>query len=73
MQNIVESVLVTVLGLLISQFRGKFHMILAGAGAKLKAKVAATKTTVDDLALGELVDAFITAFVPAVVGDTPQA
>lgn len=64
MKNVVESLLVSLITILITSFRGQFHEILANAGDKLNDKIEATGTQFDDIAKAELVDAFKTAFLP---------
>lgn len=64
MKGIIESLLVTALSLLIANFKGKFHEILASIGDKLNDKIEATGTQVDDIAKAELVEAIKNAFLP---------
>lgn len=64
MKSIIETLIVSALSLLIGNFKGKFHEILAGVGDKLNDKIEATGTQIDNIAKAELVDALKTAFLP---------
>ncbi len=62
--KIVETLLVTVLALLVSQYRGKMHEFFASVGDKLNDKIEATGTQLDDTAKVELAAALKEAFLP---------
>ena len=70
-QGVIENILIGVLTMLIANFRGKLHEILAKCGAKLNGKIEGTDTQLDDIAKGELVAALKEAFIPALEVDGP--
>lgn len=64
MKGLIESLIVGALSLLIANYKGKFHEILASIGDKLNDKIEATGTQIDDIAKVELVAAIKEAFLP---------
>lgn len=63
-QGLVELLLSTAISVLITNYRGKFHDILAKVADRLNDKIEGTETQLDDTAKDELVNAFETAFLP---------
>lgn len=64
MKSVVETLMVSLITILVTNFKGRFHEILAAVGDKINDKIEATGTQLDDIAKAELVDAFKTAFLP---------
>lgn len=64
MKSIIETLIVAAISILVTNYKGKFHEILANVADKLNDKIEATGTQVDDMAKAELIDAFKTAFLP---------
>lgn len=73
MKGIIESLIVSALSLLVANYKGKFHEILASIGDKLNDKIESTGTQVDDIAKTELVDAVKNAFLPQLEVDGVDA
>lgn len=73
MKGIIESLIVGALALLVANYKGKFHEILASIGDKLNDKIEATGTQIDDIAKTELVDAIKNALLPQLEVDGVDA
>lgn len=59
-----EILLIGLLGLIVTQYRGQLHAFFASVGDKLNDKIEATGTQLDDTAKAELVAALKEAFLP---------